>query len=409
MEHLPKPKIIASRTRLREVWRRSKDAIGRGSAPGADGISPRQFRTNLEKNIEDISRDIIAGSYGFSRLKAFPISKGNGKIRLICAPTVRDRLVQRLLVEYLIAGDKLGVKNNVSFGFVRDAGGVPAAIKAAKKARAEKPWAIKSDITAFFDRINRASLAAQLNKKLENCSVLPLLLSVIQCEVDDRPPMVPGWLRSTAIVSGEGLRQGMPLSPLLSNFILKEFDRKFERIGAALFRYADDFVIFGKSRQECENHFADAKAILGTLGHTLPEPGEGSKTAIVGPKEPIEFLGYEIVRRAGPGYDIRIPRHAFDNVKSSLAQYHDLAAAMSKYKTLGRLMQSIGSVSQSFASVYFLGNNVDDLRRFVEMRRVAAIGKIAEQLFGADVLSSLDETKRRFLGLAQTTLDGNWE
>jgi RNA-directed DNA polymerase len=407
--HPPKPRVIASKARLRDVWKYSSDAKGRGSSPGSDGVSPKQFRGTLEKNLESIHQDIQGGTFQFSPLKAFPISKGNGKIRLICAPTVRDRLVQRLIVEYLVTGDKLGVKNNVSFGFVRDAGGVPAAVKAARRIREEYPWALKSDITSFFDRIQRTPLALHLEKTLGSSSILPLLLKTLDAEVDDKPLLVSGWLQNAGLKKGEGLRQGMPLSPLLSNFVLKTFDRHFEKKQAPLVRYADDFTIFAKSKLDCDAYLAETKGVLAKLGHDVPDPGPNSKTVIATPDDAVDFLGYEIVKGASGAYDIVIPDHAFKNIRETLAKYHDLDGGIARYKTLDRMLQSLGSVAQSFASVYALGKNKVALRSHVENCRANAVTKIAEQLFGAEVISKMEDRKKKFLGLTLDPLDGDWQ
>jgi RNA-directed DNA polymerase len=402
------PKQIASRTKLRAIWKQSRDARGRGAAPGSDGVSPRRFKANLEQHIDEIHCELMSGSFRFSLLRAFPISKANGKTRMICAPTVRDRLVQRLLCEHLIVGDKLGVLNSVSYGFVRH-GGVPKAVKQAKKIRQQFPWAFKSDISAFFDRINRRLLADELAKKVGRSSIFPVLRQSIDCEVDESAPWVTGSLHSAGIVRGEGLRQGMPLSPILSNFVLKRFDRHFETRHAMLVRYADDFVFFARSEQECYRLLAEARAVLSQLDHDIPDPGPGSKTIISSPEKTVEFLGYDIAMRSDDrGYKITVPPHAFETIRGSQAKYHDLAAAISKFKTLDRLMQSLGSMARSFAAVYHLGHNHDALKSHVDNCRTRAVKKIAEQLFGAGVLDRLDDRKRKFLGLALTPLDADW-
>jgi retron-type reverse transcriptase len=403
----PKPRRIASSAQLREVWRQSRDAHGRGSAPGCDGVTPRRFKENIQRNIDEIHHELMGGNYHFGLLRAFPIPKANGKIRMICAPTVRDRLVQRLLCEHLLAGDKLGVSNTVSFGFVRD-GGVPKAVKEAKKIRQHQPWILKSDISAFFDRIDRNRLANALGKKIGRSSIFPLLSLAIECEVDESPPWTATWLRDAGIVRGEGLRQGMPLSPLLSNFVLKKFDRHFERRQIKLVRYADDFVIFARSEAECQSLFAEARAVLLDLGHDIPDPGANSKTVISPPDMPIEFLGYEIAVRATGGYRITVPKHAFDTIKGTLAKYHDLDAAIAKFKTLDRLMQSLSSIARSFAAVYYLGDNHAALESHVNNCRGRAVMKIAEQLFGPDVLKRMDDRKKAFLGLALLPLESEW-
>jgi hypothetical protein len=90
---------------------------------------------------------------------------------------------------------------------------------------------------------------------------------------------------------------------LLSNFVLRDFDRHFIGKHAKLVRYADDFVIFAGSEEECLDLLTEARSLLAAKGHGVPDPGPGSKTIIANPDEPIEFLGYDIVPRIGTGAD----------------------------------------------------------------------------------------------------------
>ena len=131
--------------------------------------------------------------------------------------------------------------------------------------------------------------------------------------------------------------------------------------------------------------------------------------SIAKPDEPVEFLGYDIVQRAGTGaYDIVIPKRAFEKVKITLARYEQLQAAMKEFKTLGRFMQSMNSIAQSYVAVYKIGKNIDHLRSHVENCRLASINRIAIDLFGSDVIGKLDDDKRAFLGLTVKPLDGEW-
>jgi RNA-directed DNA polymerase len=405
----PKPRQIASRRRLREIWKQSKDAQGRGSAPGIDEVTPRRFGGDIEHQIAELNRELISGEFRFSLLRPFELPKPNGTMRIICAPTVRDRLVQRLVSDYLTERDKLGVFNDVSYGFVRGRGGVLAAVQQARRLRPDFRWALKSDISSFFDTIDRQSLVQDLARKVGRTSIFPLLTQVVQCEVYEGKSRIRDFLRKAGIVCGKGLRQGMPLSPLLSNFVLRDFDRHFMGKHAKLVRYADDFVIFAKSEDECRELLADAKSLLAAKGHSVPEPGPCSKTVIAKPDEPVEFLGYDIVQRAGTGaYDIVIPKRAFEKVKITLARYEEFQAAMKEFKTLGRFMQSMNSIAQSYVAVYKTGKNIDDLRSHVENCRSASINRIAIDLFGSDVVGNLDDDKKAFLGLIIKPLDGEW-
>ena len=113
--------------------------------------------------------------------------------------------------------------------------------------------------------------------------------------MDGSDPFFGGVLSDNGIEAGRGLRQGMPLSPILSNFLLRDFDRAFSERGHALVRYADDLVVFASSRDECETIQELTEFELAKLKLQF-SPG---KTEICGPHEPVEFLGMELGLRDG--------------------------------------------------------------------------------------------------------------
>ena len=251
---------------MRQIW---KDAWQRvkHSAPGVDGITPQQFNDDLTARIRFIRTEIKEG-YSFSPLRGVRAPKKDPtKFRIICVPTVQDRLVQRVLLQALEQrATVLGIVNDVSFGFVKDVGtirrGTSGARTAAIKHRQAKPWAFKTDITAFFDRIDRPALVDDLRRTFRLSSLHFLVERAIRCEVDEHDPRVRRVLHDNGICRGVGLRQGMPLSPLLSNFVLRSFDAAFAKAGFDMVRYADDLVVLCSSRTECEDVEAFAREKL---------------------------------------------------------------------------------------------------------------------------------------------------
>lgn len=94
----------------------------------------------------------------------------------------------------------------------------------------------------------------------------------------------------------EGVPQGGGVFPLLSNILLTPFDREMRERGYRLTRYADDWALTCRTRQEAEQAFAEAKKVLRSLGVTLNE----RKTRIVHISRGFEFLGYKLKRGSRP-------------------------------------------------------------------------------------------------------------
>src|SRR5260221_2759161 len=272
------------------------------SAPGVDGMTPRNFHDNLDRQLR-LLRAEIGDSYGYSPLRAIPIEKKNSdKKRLICIPTVSDRLVQRAVLKKIEdRAAQLGIVNDVSFGFVKGTiggtKGVHAARNAAVSHRQLRPWAFKADISAFFDSIQRKDLVDRFDASFKLRSLRPLVRAAIECEVDDTNPTIRRILLENKISKGKGLRQGTPLSPILSNFVLRDFDQAFGQHGYQLVRYADDLVVFSETEEECRRVQELTIVELEKLGLSVSK----DKTMICAPPKAVEFLGMELGLKAGSG------------------------------------------------------------------------------------------------------------
>lgn len=173
---------------LEAVWDRFWRGNRRKSAAGIDGITPFDFRLQRQSRLRDIHFE-LGESYTFSGLRGIVVPKKDvSKFRLICVPTVADRLVQRALLE-VIENDaaRLRILNDVSYGFVRNPGGVKRGVHGAHqlslKLRHEAPWAFKADISKFFDTIPREPLVEEFCRAFRLRSLSPLVRGVIGCEV----------------------------------------------------------------------------------------------------------------------------------------------------------------------------------------------------------------------------------
>ena len=202
---------MLTRDALLHVWRASRDAGSSPGAKGIDGLTARQFGENRDHHLSRIVEDLKSGSYRFADLRPFFIPKKSGKFRVICVPTVTDRLVQRVIIGQLTRNDRFHLINPVSFGFVKGRG-VHAAIAEAIKRRADREWVLKTDIQSFFDRIDRTKLKELIKRRLRNHSLIPLLCDAVDCEVRARTQLDRRRLQELGIHGGRGLRQGCHLS-----------------------------------------------------------------------------------------------------------------------------------------------------------------------------------------------------
>lgn len=197
---------------------------------------------------------LLAGEYHPQGVRAVEIPKPKGGTRQLGIPNVMDRLIQQALLQQLTPiFDPLF--SDYSYGF-RPSRSAHQAIETARAhVAAGHRWCVELDLEKFFDRVNHDVLMACVERQIEDKRVLRLIRRYLEAGV-----------MSGGIVSQrqEGTPQGGPLSPLLSNILLNEFDRELERRGHRFVRYADDANIYVRSRR------AGERVIAGVERHQQP-------------------------------------------------------------------------------------------------------------------------------------------
>jgi RNA-directed DNA polymerase len=396
----PRPIKILSKPRLREAWRESRDSSPNAGRPGIDNVTALRFAANLDQNLTNLARGLRQGTYGPAPLRAVFIPKPNSdKERMICIPTVADRLVQRAAVAYLTKNEKLPIYNSSSFGFLRDRG-TRAAINAAVAHRRSYDWCLKTDIESFFDRIPRPYLKLCVTRSLGEHSLVPIISKVIDCEIK-----LTRWNRPTiekhGVRMGVGVRQGMPLSPILANLVLSEFDRKIERHRLKMVRYADDIAIFFESKQTATEGHKLVKDMLASIELTIPEFTDNSKTQLHGPSDPIDFLGREIVR-IGTGNNVvsRVARKQINKIVKKLEDEYTLQSRMKADSNFQETIVEIWNSVAAYLAVYKDAYNYVSLDSALRATSSKIIGDIFLELFGQHALSNITTEERRFLGMS---------
>lgn len=248
---------------------------GTDSSPGPDGLSFADLKKGGPPLLEHLAQLVRDGGYVPAAAKTYRMPKTNGGFREIRIQNVVDRLVQKAAVDHLApVVDRF--LSNASFAYRAGLNrkGAAEALKAALAAGYQR--GIKADIAAFFDSVDLSRLGNLL------VGLLPF---------DPLPGHILSWLSAANGPQGNGLPQGSPLSPVLSNLFLQRFDRDMELAGFRLIRYADDFVVLFRDEDD-EDGMSRVAASLSKLGLTL----QADKTYPVLPDRPIHFLGYTITR-----------------------------------------------------------------------------------------------------------------
>lgn len=207
----------------------------------------------------------------------FELRDGDKRPRAMCVPSKRDRAIQHAVLESI--GPALDrFFESSSFAFRKGLGRHTAAKQIEKISKQGYIWAVRSDIHRFFDCVDHAMLRSRIEAYLPDPQLVELLMA---------------WVQVPSIsATGKGLPTGSPISPVLANLLLDQFDEQVERDGAKLVRYADDFLIL--HRTESEAHAALHSAH--TAAHQLKLQLSESKTSMLAPGDTFDFLGFRFAR-----------------------------------------------------------------------------------------------------------------
>jgi RNA-directed DNA polymerase len=227
---------IVSRDNLMAALRRVQR---NGGAPGVDGMRVEELPEHLRAHWPSIREKMEAGKYEPSPVKRVEIPKPGKGMRQLGIPTVQDRFIQQAMHQVLSPQFEPTFSEH-SYGF-RPGRSAHEAVKAAQEhVEAGYKWVVDIDMERFFDTVNHDRLMARMKTVVKDKRVLRLVNAYLKAGV-----MVNG----VVVEMREGTPQGGPLSPLLSNIVLTELDRKLEERGHRFVRYADDCNIYVRSER----------------------------------------------------------------------------------------------------------------------------------------------------------------
>ena len=230
---------VCERENCLQAYKRVKSNKG---SPGIDGMTVEQLPGPLKEHWPAIREQLLAGTYKPQPVRRVEIPKPDGGVRKLGIPTVLDRMVQQAVMQVL-QGRWDAEFSEHSHGFRPGRSAHQAVAKAQKYIAAGRRWVVDLDLEKFFDRVNHDKLMAAIARRVADKRMLKPIRAFLTAGV------MEGGLVSPV---DEGTPQGGPLSPLLSNLVLDELDRKLERRKHCFVRYADDCNIYVQSRRAGE-------------------------------------------------------------------------------------------------------------------------------------------------------------
>ena len=270
-------KVYAPAT-LEAAWDR---VWANGGAAGVDGQSIERFEAQAELYLTELSTALREGNYRPQPIKRVEIPKGDGKTRPLGIPTVKDRIVQTA-VKFVLEPVFEATFHPTSYGFRPGRGCHDALREVAGLIEEGYTFAVDADFASYFDTIPHERLMQRVEERISDGRILGLLR---------------GWLEQDILrdmerwTPTEGTPQGAVISPLLANIYLHPLDERMAARGYRMVRYADDFVVMCKSREEAEAALAEIRRWVADNGLRLhPDKTQVGDCRTV--RGGFDFLGY---------------------------------------------------------------------------------------------------------------------
>lgn len=283
------------------------------------------FTDRLEQNLERLSKALRDGKYQPQDIKRVWISKAGRKKeeRPLGIPTVRDRVAQTALRSVLEPIFEAGFAEH-SYGFRPGRGCKDALRRVDWLLKQGYTWVVDADLKSFFDTIAHDRLMQRVTKKVSDSRVLDLISQYLTQGVMETAKR---WTPE------KGTPQGAVISPLLSNIYLDPLDHLMARLGFAMVRYADDFVVLCRSEGEATKALKVIKEW--TEEEELVLHPEKTRLVDASQRGGFDFLGYHFER------NLRWPR------KQSLKKLKDTVRAKTRRNNGHSLEAIITSLNRS--------------------------------------------------------------
>jgi RNA-directed DNA polymerase len=256
------------------VWRHD-------GAPGVDGQTVQQFDEHAETELARLRDELHHKRYRRQPARRVWIPKpGTTEKRPLGIPAVRDRTVEAALRNALEPIFERDFAQS-SYGFRPGRGCREAVARVEELLSQGHVICVDCDLKSYFDTIPHDRLMALVRERIVDGSVLSVLEQCLKAGVLEE---LKGWQPTE-----RGTPQGAVISPLLANLYLNPLDHELARRGWALVRYADDFVVLCRTKEEAQTVLTFLRQWTEAAGLTL----HPTKTRLVNAtEEGFDFLGW---------------------------------------------------------------------------------------------------------------------
>jgi len=267
--------LVLTPDNLNKAWKR---VLSNKGAPGIDGLTIDNFTAHFREHGKTLIECIRQGHYQPYPVKRVYMEKEDGSLRGLGIPTVFDRVIQQAIVQILspIFDPEF---SEFSYGYRPERSQRQAVEQVQAYVESGRRTAVDVDLSKFFDTVNHDLLMTLLGRRINDKALLKLISKYLKAGIVEDGV----WLECR-----EGVPQGGPLSPLLSNIVLDPMDKELERRGHKFARWADDFIILVNSKRA---GIRVLKSVTRFVERKLKLKVNESKSRVV-PTSQSKFLGF---------------------------------------------------------------------------------------------------------------------
>lgn len=341
---------ILDRDNLNKAYKRVKRNHG---AAGVDGMAVEEALPWLKEHKGELLQTIREGRYMPNPVRRKEIPKPDGGVRKLGIPTVVDRIIQQAIAQKL-QNIWEPLFSDSSYGY-RPKRRAQQAIQQAKKyAEQGYRYVVSVDLSKYFDTLNHEVRMNLLHRQIRDGRVLRLIKKYRKSGVLEN-----GIVCETE----EGSPQGGPLSPMLANIYLNEFDWEMESRKVRMVRYADDIVVFARSKRAAERLLESSRRYLeGRL--KLRMNREKSKVTSIVAQKKFKFLGF-CLGKNGKGIYIRVHEKSLKKAKEKLK----LLTKRSRGRNVRAVMQEVKVFIRGWLGYFRVADMKRTMQRWDEWLR----------------------------------------